>query len=74
MISEAEVLRAARDLIERRGKYALEAARERVKELERDGDYGAVDTAMRVLSACERLLDGKGEPGPTSDEETVTED
>ena len=43
---------------------ALTAREERVKELEREGNYGAVDTAMRVLTACERLLERKGEPEP----------
>ena len=64
MISEAEISRAARELLERRGKYAVEFASERVKELELEGDYGAVDTAVRVLTACERLLGEVDESGP----------
>ncbi len=74
MIPDAEVLRGARELVERHGKHALTVARERVEEFKRAHDLVAVDTALRVLTACERLLDGKGKPEPTRRPETAAGD
>ena len=52
MIPDAEVLRAAREFVERHGKHALAVARERFGEFKRAHDLVAVDKALRVLTAC----------------------
>ena len=62
MISDADVKRAARELIARHGKTALAVAQERVEALRTVGDLREMDTALRVLSACERLVGGTRGP------------
>ena len=61
MITEAEIGRSARELVEHYGREAIGIARDRVEELRNSGDYLAMDVALRILTQCERLLDkGRG--------------
>ena len=61
MITETEIGRSARELVEHYGREAIGIARDRVEELRNSGDYLAMDVALRILTQCERLLDkGRG--------------
>ena len=70
MITDADIERAAREIFDRHGVNAVAVARRRVEELEKARDHRALDLALRVLSACERLVGGPiesdgGGSGPT---------
>ena len=56
MIADAEIQRAAKELVERYGDNTLEIARERIRALSDAHDQSAADVALRVLSAVEMLL------------------
>ena len=56
MIADAEIQRAAKELVERYGDNTLEIARERIRALSDANDQSAADVALRVLSAVEMLL------------------
>ena len=65
MITETEIGRVARELVEHYGREAIGIARDRVEELRNSGDYLAMDVALRVLTQCERLLDKERGVEPT---------
>jgi hypothetical protein len=51
-----QIRQAARELLDRHGEGALEAARERVEILKRSGAQPDLDLAMLVLTEVERLV------------------
>ncbi len=56
MIEDADIQRAAKELVERHGDDTLEIAQERIRALSAANDQSAADVALRVLSAVETLL------------------
>ena len=56
MIADADIQRAAKELVERYGNNAMAAAHERVEALSTSQDQSGVNLALRVLSAVEVLL------------------
>ncbi len=56
MIADADIQRAAKELVERYGVNAMAAAHERVEALSTSQDQSEVNVALRVLSAVEVLL------------------
>ncbi len=59
MIADADIQRAAKELVERHGDNAMTIAREHVAALSAARDQLAVDAALRVVSALEVLLASK---------------
>ncbi len=59
MIADADIQRAAKELVERYGDDALEIARERIAAFSAAHDQLAVDVNLRVLSVVETLLASK---------------
>ncbi len=59
MIADADIQRAAKELVERYGDNAIAAAQERVEALSTSKDQSGVNVALRVLSAVEVLLAGE---------------
>ena len=59
MIADADIQRAAKELVERYGDDALEIARERIATFTAANDQSAVNVNLRVLSAVETLLAGE---------------
>ena len=60
MISDADVIRAAYELIERYGPNAMSVAQDRIDEFSIIQDQSGVNVAVRVLSALEHRLDSMG--------------
>ncbi len=58
MIADADIQRAAKELVERYGDNAMAAAQERVEALSTSQDQSEFNVALRVLSAVEVLLAG----------------
>ncbi len=56
MIADADIQRAAEELVERYGGNAMAAAHERAEALSISRDQSVVNVALRVLSAVEVLL------------------
>ncbi len=56
MIADADIQRAAKELVERYGGNAMAAAQERVEAVSTSQDQSEVNLALRVLSAVEVLL------------------
>ena len=56
MIADADIQRAAKELVERYGDNAIAAAKERVEAVSTSKDRSEVNVALRVLSAVEVLL------------------
>ncbi len=56
MIADADIQRAATELVERYGNNTLEIVREHIATYSAAHDQSAVDIALRVLSAVETLL------------------
>ncbi len=56
MIADADIQRAAEELVERYGDNAMAAAHERAEALSTSPDQSEVNLALRVLSAVEVLL------------------
>ncbi len=56
MIADADIQRAAKELVERYGDTAMAAAHERVEAVSTSKDRSEVNVALRVLSAVEVLL------------------
>ena len=56
MIADADIQRAAKELVEQYGGSALAAAQERVEAVSTSQDRSEVNVALRVLSAVEVLL------------------
>ncbi len=56
MIADADIQRAAKELVERYGDNAMAAAHERAEALSTSKDRSEVNLALRVLSAVEVLL------------------
>ncbi len=59
MGADADIQRAAEELVERYGDNALAVARERIAALSTAQDQSGVNVALRVLSAVENLLAGE---------------
>ncbi len=59
VVADADIQRAARELVERYGDSALAVAQERVEALSSSQDQSEVNVALRVLSAVEALLSNK---------------
>ena len=55
-VADADIQRAAEELVERYGDNALAIARERVAALSTAQDKSGVNIALRVLSAVEALF------------------
>ncbi len=62
MIADADIQRAAKELVERYGDNALVIAAEHVAALSAADDQAGMNAALRVVSALEDLL--AGEPIP----------
>ncbi len=56
MIADADIQRAAKELVERYGDSAMAAAQERVEAVSTSKDQSVVNVALRLLSAVEVLL------------------
>jgi hypothetical protein len=56
MVSDADVIRAAREMVDRYGQRALIYANERVEAVVRSGDQPSLSVALRVLTEVERLV------------------
>ncbi len=56
MIADADIQRAAKELVERYGNNAMAAAHERAEALSTSRDQSEVNLALRVLSAVEVLF------------------
>ena len=61
MIADADIQRAAKELVERYGDNAISVAQERVAELATEQAQSGMNVALRVLSALEVLLERRGE-------------
>jgi len=59
VVADADVQRAARELVERYGDSVLAVAQERVEALSALQDQSGINVALRVLSAAEALLSNK---------------
>ncbi len=59
VVADADVQRAASELVERYGDSALAVAQERVDALSASQDQSGFNVALRVLSAVETLLASK---------------
>ncbi len=59
VVADADIQRAAEDLVERYGDSALAVAQERVEALSTSQDQSGFNVALRVLSAVEALLASK---------------
>ncbi len=59
VVAEADIQRAARELVERYGDSALAVAQERVEALSTSQDQPGINVALRVLTAVEALLSNK---------------
>ncbi len=59
VVANAEVQRAAKDLVERYGDSALAVAQERVEAFSTSRNQSWLNVALRVLSAVEALLASK---------------
>ncbi len=62
MIADADIQRAAKELVERHGDNALAMAREHVAALSAADDQAGMNAALRVVSALEDLLAGEPKP------------
>ncbi len=62
-VADADVQRAARELVERYGDSALAVAQERVEAFSNSQDQSAFNVALRILSAVEALLASKPKIG-----------
>ncbi len=62
MIADADIQRAAKELVERYGDNALVMSGEHVAALSAVGDQAGMNAALRVVSVLENLL--AGEPAP----------
>ncbi len=56
MIADADIQRAAKELVERYGDTAMAAAQERVEAVSTLQDQSEINVALRVLSAVEVLF------------------
>ncbi len=59
VVADADIQRAAKELVERYGDSALAVAQERVEAFSTSQDQSEVNMALRVLSAMETLLTSK---------------
>ena len=59
VVSDADIQRAAKELVERYGDSALAVAQERVEGFSSWHDQSGLNVALRVLSAVEALLSNK---------------
>ncbi len=56
VVADADIHRAAKELVEQYGDSALAVSQERVEALSTSQDQSEVNVALRVLSAVETLL------------------
>ena len=61
MIADADIQRAAKELVERYGNSAMSVAQDRIAEFSAKHDQSGMNIALRVLSALEVLLEHRGE-------------
>ena len=59
VVADADIQRAAKELVERYGDSALAVAQERVEGFSSWHDQSGLNVALRVLSAVETLLASK---------------
>ncbi len=59
VVADADIQRAAKELVERYGDSALAVAQERVEAFSTSQDQSGLNVALRVLSAVETLLVSK---------------
>ena len=59
VVADADIQRAAKELVERYGDSALTVAQERVEGFSSWQDQSGLNVALRVLSAVEALLSNK---------------
>ncbi len=59
VVADADIQRAAKELVERYGDSALAVAQERVEAFSTSQDQSEFNVALRVLSAVETLLASK---------------
>ncbi len=59
VVADADIQRAAKELVERYGDSALAVAQERVETFSTSQDQSGVNIALRVLSGVETLLASK---------------
>ena len=59
VVADADIQRAAKELVEQYGVSALAVSQERVEALSTSPDRSEVNVALRVLSAVEALLAGE---------------
>ncbi len=59
VVADADIQRAAKELVEQYGDSALAVSQERVEALSTSKDRSEVNVALRVLSAVEVLLAGE---------------
>lgn len=59
VVADADIQRAARELVERYGDSALAVAQNHVEAFSTSRDQSEVNVALRVLSAVEALLSNK---------------
>ena len=59
VVADADIHRAAEELVERYGDKALAVAQEHVEALSASQDQSGINVALRVLSAVEALLASK---------------
>ena len=69
MIEESNIQLAAAELVERHGDDATTVARERVETLSGSDDPGALNAALRVLTAVEGLVGVEGNSESRTDRE-----
>ncbi len=59
MITDVDIIRAAKELLERYGENAASVAQDRVTALADADNQSEMNIALRVLSALEVLIKGK---------------
>ncbi len=59
VVADADIHRAAEELVERYGDKALAVAQEHVEALSTSKDQSGLNIALRVLSAVEALLNSE---------------
>ena len=57
MATDTYIRNAARELVDRHGKRAVEVSKEHAEMLLKSGDQHAHDIALRVLTEIERILE-----------------
>jgi len=61
VVSSAQIIKAAEELVERHGSAALEQSRSRIERLHVERAYKDMDVALRILNAVETILAEQGD-------------